>query len=144
MSPRIESDGGGGENDDSSLPRWAAMPAKFGEILKFLGKVVEDADVYGTFGVDRYAELFILTTHSRKRHPGLGTEMTRRTLEMLAAEGFGLCVTEATSLFSQKIFTRLGFSDVSEIRYDDYKPDGSVVFPSKPPHESVKLMAKTM
>ena len=87
-------------------------------------------------------ELFILTTHSVKRNPGLGTEMVNKSLEVLKKKDFSLCVTEATSYYSQKIFNRLGFETLSEVKYNDYEVDGEVVFKQHGPHQAVKLMAK--
>ena len=89
-------------------------------------------------------ELFILTTHSTHRYPGLGTETARHTLALAKRHGFGHCVTEATSLYSQKVFARLDFDTVAERRYDEYQVDGRVVFPRHGPHESAKLMVKIL
>jgi ribosomal protein S18 acetylase RimI-like enzyme len=118
------------------------MPVKFGLVLEFLEDVVSSVNILGDYGVDRYLELFMLSTHSTKRCPGLGTELVRQTLLVGKQKGFPLCVTEATSFFSQKIFTRLGFHVIKEVKYEDYKPHGKVVFPAQGMHDTLKLMAK--
>ena len=61
------------------------------------------------YDCDSYLELFILTTHSTKRYPGLGTELVGQTLEMARRRGFAVCAAAATSFYSQKIFAKLGF-----------------------------------
>ena len=92
----------------------------------------------------RYLELFILCTHSGRRYPGLGTALAKESLDRASAKGFQLCVTEATSFYSQKIFSRLGFEVAREAEFESFKPKGEVVFPKHGPHSTVKLMIKKM
>ena len=77
-----------------------------------------------------------------RRERGLGTALVNRALERLKKKEFSICVTEATSFYSQKIFDRIDFKTLAEIKYEDYKVDGEVVFPPYGPHQSVKLMVK--
>ena len=64
------------------------------------------------YNCDSYLELFILTTHSTKRYPGLGTELVKQTLDLARRKEFAVCVASATSFYSQKIFARLGFESL--------------------------------
>ena len=134
------------ELQDSSEPppRWSVMPAKFGQILEFLEGVSTSVNLFEKYSVSKYVEFFILTTSSTKRCPGLGTELAIKALERAKAKGFSLCVTEATSFYSQKIFTRMGFQTLAEIKFEDYKPNGEIIFHKHGVHESVKLMTKLL
>ena len=64
------------------------------------------------YNCNSYLELFILTTHSTKRYPGLGTELVRQTLELARRRELAVCVASATSFYSQKIFAKLGFESL--------------------------------
>ena len=64
------------------------------------------------YNCDSYLELFILTTHSTKRYPGLSTELVKQTLDLARRKEFAVCVASATSFYSQKIFARLGFESL--------------------------------
>ena len=85
-----------------------------------------------------------MTTHSTHRYPGLGTEVARHTSSLARKHGFMHCVTVATSFYSQKIFQKLDFETIAEMRYNDYKVGSNTVFPSNGPHKSAKLMVKTL
>lgn len=53
--------------------------------------------------------------------------------------------TDATGMFSQRSVQALGFTTVSETRYDTHKnEDGSLMFPVPPPHQSLKIMQKQL
>ena len=67
------------------------------------------------YSCDSYLELFILTTHSTKRYPGLGTELVRQTLELARRRELAVCVASATSFYSQKIFAKLGFESLKVV-----------------------------
>ena len=67
------------------------------------------------YNCDSYLELFILTTHSTKRYPGLGTELVRQTLELARRRELAVCVASATSFYSQKIFAKLGFESLKVV-----------------------------
>ena len=125
-------------------PRWGVMPAKFGMVLEFLESLVGPEDIFGRYNIDRYLELFILCTHSGRRYPGLGTALAKEALNRGQAKGFSLCVTEATSFYSQKIFDRLGFETTKEAEFESFQPNGKIVFPKHEPHSTVKLMVKKM
>ena len=50
----------------------------------------------------------------------------------------------ATSHYSARIFSKLGFTTLKECLYEDYKvEDGQVIFPPSHPHTSAKQFIKT-
>ena len=50
----------------------------------------------------------------------------------------------ATSHYSARIFSKLGFTTLKECLYEDYKvEDGLVLFPPSAPHISAKQFIKT-
>ncbi|XP_059084983.1 uncharacterized protein LOC131881963 [Tigriopus californicus] len=131
------------EKKDENV-RWGQRPRKFGKILELLQELTGSVDLFAKYEVDRYAEFFILCTHSGIRYPGLGTRLSYKIMDVVKAKGFNVMVTEATSYFSQKIFARIGFDTLSEIKYDKYKPEGEVLFPQHNNHEAIKLMVKKL
>ncbi len=124
------------------MPCWAAQPVKFGKVLHFLDQIASTVDLSARYRHLKHLELFILCTHSTIRRPGLGKALAQESLELAVEDGFDLVVTEATSLYSQKILTRLGFDTLKEVPFEDYRPDGEVVFPRHGDHSTVCLMAK--
>ncbi|XP_040571186.1 arylalkylamine N-acetyltransferase-like 2 [Lepeophtheirus salmonis] len=126
------------------IPRWEVMPVKFGLVLDFLEYIASSADIFETYNVSRYMELFILNTHSEKRYPGLGTEIVHRSMELGKKKGFELYVTEATSFFSQKIFTKEGFTLLKEMAFEEYRPHGKVVFNKFGMHDTIKLFVRPL
>ena len=52
---------------------------------------------------------------------------------------------DATGLFSQNVLSSIGFSAISELRYDSYKDkNGETIFTIEPPHETLKIMFKLL
>jgi hypothetical protein len=70
--------------------------------------------------------------------------MTGQMLALAKQKDFDLCVTEATSFYSQKIFARLGFEVLKEIPFEEYLVNEKIVFQHHGPHVAAKLMAKTL
>ena len=66
------------------------------------------------------------------------------TIEKAKVNRVGGLVADATSAYSQNPFERIDFKCISEVIYNEYKNDkGRVIFPSKEPHKSVRLMVLT-
>ena len=56
--------------------------------------------------------------------------------------GLKVFTTSATSHFSARIFEKLGFTTFKECKYEDYKVEGKIIFPTAPPHTSAKQLIK--
>ena len=128
----------------TSSPSYSVCPEKLKKIFAFLDWMKEDLDVAGEFGVEEWADVMILACRADKRTPGLGTELVRRGVEIMEDRGVKVITGTATSHFSARIFSKLGFTTLKECLYEDYKVDGGqVIFPPSHPHTSAKQFIKT-
>jgi len=141
--------------DDYSLEpaqshRCSKLPEGFGKVLNFL----EWLEVKGVEQDQRRAspmlpeektpklDITIISTPSKKRIPGLGTSIAKKMVEIGDERGVAYQSVLTTSLYSAKIFKKLGFKTVSECNYSDYKIDGKVVFPTADPHKQAGFYAR--
>ena len=125
-------------------PSYSVCPEKLKKIFTFLDWMKEDLDVARDYGVEEWADVMILACRSDLRTPGLGTELVRRGLEIMEERGVKVFTGTATSHYSARIFSKLGFTTLKECLYEDYKvDDGHILFPPSPPHISAKQFIKT-
>jgi len=125
-------------------PSYSVCPEKLKKIFAFLDWMKEDLDVAKDYGVEEWGDVMILACRSDRRTPGLGTELLRRGLEIMEDRGVKVITGTATSHFSARIFSKLGFTKLKECLYEDYKvDDGQIIFPPSHPHTSAKQFIKT-
>ena len=131
---------------NEGLARYERCPEGFAKILKLLDTLTSRFDLFDLYKVEEYPELFILCTHSQIRYPGLGTTLTSKVEELLKGQGFELFATEASSHFSARIFDKLGFETLGEIKHADYLDEetGRPVFETASPHTKVIAVAKKL
>lgn len=103
---------------------------EWAQILAFLEHKSNEMDAYKYFNVDFTVGLSSLCTHRKYRHKGLATKTLQSAV--LFAKKLGLspvCIhIECTAIGSQKASEKLGFEKIQELRHDDYKIDGEIVF----------------
>ena len=68
-------------------PRYLECPQKFGAIYEFHQWALADMDVARDCGVTEWADVFIVSTNTRNRVPGLGSELVARGVEEVAKKG---------------------------------------------------------
>nr|CAD7606873.1 unnamed protein product [Timema genevievae] len=119
---------------------------KFRQIFDLLYGANLTLDLFRQHGVDRIFECRILSVDKRFRGRGLARELLRRSEEVARENGFKVFKEDATGFFSQKVAESVGLQTVHELRYEDYtSPDtGEVIFKTKKPHESLKIMVKIL
>ena len=118
---------------DQRLP--ARLAAIFDYLAMMQGRVA---------GEEAGLEVEFLACHSVCRVPGLGTALVSRALTAAAARGVRTVRAHASSHFSARIFSRLGFREVATQRFRDYTVDGKVVFPTADPHTHSKMFVKDL
>ncbi len=90
---------------------------------------------------EEFVHLHILTVSSDCQKMGIGGRLVDRVIDRAREESVGALLTEATGLYSQKIFESRGFRAISEIEYCENKDEEGVrVFQHTHPHPSLKLM----
>lgn len=68
-------------------PRYLECPQKFGAIYEFHQWALADMDVAKDCGVTEWADVFIVSTNTHNRVPGLGSELVARGVEEVAKKG---------------------------------------------------------
>lgn len=89
----------------------------------------KEANVFERYGVNEYAALLVSSTHPKFRNQGLATEMYKRTLTLLKAEGVKVVKSTFTSPYSRAAVKRLGFEELCRVNWRDVKDkEGNFVF----------------
>jgi GNAT superfamily N-acetyltransferase len=87
-------------------------------------------EIYCNYGIEEYAELFIVATNPKYRNNGLSMELYIRSISFLRAEGFKLIKCILTNPTTRRAGTRLGFETYYKL---DYKlltdRNGELLFP---------------
>jgi predicted acetyltransferase len=101
-----------------------------GKVLLRLVDILDKMkNLYDGFGVEEYAEFFIASCDPKYRRLGLTTEMYRRNLEFLTAEGFQLAKSTFTSPYTRSIVSKFGFEEVCRLDYHEFvDEEGQMVF----------------
>jgi len=85
--------------------------------------------------------LWCLGTHPSYRRRGIAEQLIEYNLKLAKEKGFKYGRVEVTGEFSRKAFVRYGFKEHVSLRYDQYKENGSLVFPTVSfPHRSLIAM----
>ena len=90
---------------------------------------------------DQFVYLDILAVSLDHQKLGIGGKLVDWVIERAKEEGVKFLLTEASGIYSQKIFDSKGFRTISEIKYSENKDEEGVrVFKHTDPHPSLKLM----
>lgn len=110
------------------------FPAKFLKLEQFFEDLKGDYgkfDMFSSLETDKVLDLFILSTRQSSRQRGVGSLLVKRALEHAAQEGVCGACTMGLSIYSQKIFTKLGFRPQVEIEYGSYTQEDQEIFDCK-------------
>lgn len=92
---------------------------------------IEKAQIYERFGIETYAEFLIASCSPKYRKQGITTELYKRSIAFLDAEGFKLVESIFTSQWARKVVEDLGFKELSRVYYKDLRDDnGQIIFDS--------------
>lgn len=117
----------------------------FKKIFVFLYTHNARHNLFDEFKVDKIFEVRILSVDSKFRGQGVAKNLLRKCEEVAAENGFRMLKMDATSFFTQKVATSLGYTMRSEYRYDEYVDDNNErIFDVEPPHQSNKIMYKLL
>lgn len=101
--------------------------------MKELYKIVDlchaGCDLFDYYNLEEYGDFFVASCAPKYRQLGITTEMYRRSLEFLAAEGFKMAKSVFTSPYTRAAATNLGFEEVFKLDYKDIMDEeGNPVF----------------
>ncbi|XP_051164779.1 arylalkylamine N-acetyltransferase 1-like isoform X2 [Leptopilina boulardi] len=129
-----------GEREEAERRLAEMNDKKFQTIFGLLYKVNEKIDLFSKYNVDDLFECRILSVDDRYRGRGLANVLVKESLETAKNAGFKIFKTDATGLYSQKVFLKYGFKTEAEILYleidENIRPE--------PPHQALKLMVKIL
>jgi len=119
-------------------------PSKLSTIFTFLDYMKSHINIEKEYKVNTWGDVEFLVCRSDTRVPGLGTELTRRAVEIMEQRGVKVITAHASSHFSGKIFQKVGFQEVFCQAYSDYKVEGGIVFPTSEPHTHARLYVRDL
>ncbi|CAL8111442.1 unnamed protein product [Orchesella dallaii] len=101
--------------------------------LKHLYKLVDichqRCDLFEKYDLEEYADFFVASCAPKYRKRGITTEMYKRSLAFLKAEGFKLAKSVFTSPYTRAAARNLGFVEDSRVEFSELKEeDGSPLF----------------
>uniref|UniRef100_A0A8D8QPL8 aralkylamine N-acetyltransferase n=1 Tax=Cacopsylla melanoneura TaxID=428564 RepID=A0A8D8QPL8_9HEMI len=110
---------------------------KFKLILAFLKWLDKKVDVFSKFeNINKYLDISILSTDPAYRGQGIAKKLIYESIDSALDNDIPLIKVDCTSRFSAKAVTRLGFSSIFNVAYDEYTgPDNKPVFSPPPPHD---------
>merc|ERR1719318_1691622 len=99
-------------------------------------------DMARDYQVSTWGDVDFLVCRSDVRVPGLGTELSRRAVDMQLQRGVRVVTAIASSYYSARIFEKCGFHNVFSLKYEEYTEEGKVVFNTSQPHTHARLYVK--
>ena len=102
------------------------------------------SQIWEIYGVDEAIEFFGLSVHKEYRQRGIGLKLMQAVLLFLKSMKLGSVLTkgDCSSNFSKRVYERLDFDCLGEIKFEDYKVDGKQVITNTGKHKSLKIYGK--
>ena len=102
------------------------------------------SNIWEKYGVEEAFEFFGLSVHKDYRRRGIGLKLMQATLLFFKSMNLGpvLSKGDCSSNFSKRIYERLHFDCLGEIKFEDYKVDGKQVITNTGEHKSLKIYGK--
>lgn len=117
--------------------------------LDKLGKLVYDlaigAKVFETYEVNKAMYSAALAVDEKYRGKGLGKRLYEENMKLAKSLGYPIYVCDCTSAFSAKACANLGFTEIYEIVFEEYKDEsGKPALKPDPPHERAVVYVKVL
>ncbi|XP_053686524.1 arylalkylamine N-acetyltransferase 1-like [Sabethes cyaneus] len=137
-----------GELDDAAAMRNIAdrsLDEKFRDIMRFLAVIQEGANIQAQFGVTKIYEIQMLAVHPDYCGQSIGTELTKKQIDIAIDRGFEAVYADCSSVYSAKIMEKLGFECVHEIAFADYRnQQGVQIFKTDSIHTGLQSFFKRL
>ncbi|XP_018319874.1 uncharacterized protein LOC108733274 [Agrilus planipennis] len=116
---------------------------KYKLIFGLLFDANQEANLFEKFKVDKIFELRVLCVAHNFRSRKIASELLIQSEAVAAKNGFSLLKIDATSFFTQKLATKMGYYEVKSVAYNDFKDEnGSQQYTTPAPHDTYKIMVK--
>ncbi|KAH8261512.1 hypothetical protein KR044_010548, partial [Drosophila immigrans] len=116
---------------------------KFKKILGLMDTVEERFNIFDLYpNEDTILDGKILSVNTNYRGMGIAGRLTERAYEFMKEHQISVYHVMCTSHYSAVVMEKLGFHDVFEMKFADYKKDGEVVFKPPAPHVAVRVLVK--
>lgn len=118
------------------------IPATAASIINFVDFVSSQYDPWAQKGMNSLLSFQYMAVHREYRGRNISSKMLEFTFDFMRREKIPVAHVVATSAYSQAVFKKLKFELVHQIKYEDYKVDGKVVFHTEPPHTQCATFIK--
>ncbi|KAB0799471.1 hypothetical protein PPYR_07351 [Photinus pyralis] len=119
---------------------------KFKKILKLLNHC---AKIFQPIFNERFPKsskvlnIRVLSSDSAWRGQGIAGALIKRSRQIAQEQGYDLIRVDCSSHFSARAVSKLGYELVYELKYEDYKDNGEVVFKLPHPHTCVAFFIQS-
>ncbi|XP_017005576.2 arylalkylamine N-acetyltransferase 1 isoform X1 [Drosophila takahashii] len=116
---------------------------KFKKILSMMDYVEEKFSIFDVYPEEELVlDGKILSVDTNYRGLGIAGRLTERAYEYMRENGINVYHVFCSSHYSARVMEKLGFHQVFNMPFADYKPQGEVVFKPAAPHVGIQVMAK--
>ena len=112
------------------------------EAMKKFAHISTEADklcnIFDYYSVQEIFHFYGIVVRREFRRRGLGEKLMRAALLFIRSLDLGVVVLKGggTSLYSQRLFEKMGFEKLSEVVYSEFKIDGEIVMTNTGEHKS--------
>ncbi|XP_062549589.1 arylalkylamine N-acetyltransferase-like 2 [Armigeres subalbatus] len=118
---------------------------KFADILRLLGKLSKEGDLFRRFGVSKAYHVHFLAVHSRMRGRSMGKILMEKQFEYARKCNVKVVCADVTGFYSEKLCKSLGMECIQAIAYSTLKDDaGEPMFLAEEPHVYIQSMVKIL
>ncbi|KAH8284584.1 hypothetical protein KR018_004943 [Drosophila ironensis] len=118
---------------------------KFKKILSLFDHVEENFNIFDLYpNEDVMLDGKILSVDTNYRGLGIAGRLTERAYQYMRENKINVYHIVCSSHYSARVMEKLGFHEVFNMQFADYKPHGEVVFKPALPHVGVRIMVKEL
>ena len=116
------------------------------QLMSFVAYKDTVVNVFDYYDVDELFAIFELAVHRDHRRKGIGCKLMLAATIFVSRMDIGPCVIKgnAASNYSKRIFEKLNFDNIKEVKFEDYKVDGVQVITSAGEVNSFKMYGKIL
>ena len=116
------------------------------QLMGFIAYKDTIVDVFEYYDVEELFSIYELAVHKDHRRNGLGLKLMQAATILAASMDIGPCVIKgnATTNYSKRIFEKLDFENIGEVKFEDYVVDGVQVLSSIGDATSFKMYGKIL
>ncbi|ALC40789.1 Dat, partial [Drosophila busckii] len=118
---------------------------KFKKILSLMDHVEDQFNIFDLYPSENVIlDGKIISVDTNYRGLGIAGRLTERAYEYMREQHINVYHVLCSSHYSARVMEKLGFHEVFEMKFADYKPQGEVVFKPAQPHVGVRILVKEL